>query len=185
MSSQKTRLIIGVVAVAVLLGGFALSRTYTEKKETQQQIQENEKRLFEENDSKIKKYVVSKGENKVVFNKQENTNWAIEGLENADLMQISIDQAIAYMKELEYVQKIENGMDKASDYGLDNGITDEAYDENGKLVSSHKENVALQQGKNKLDVSGIDFTNSDSISVMVWDSMISMCPLADKATINK
>ena len=60
-----------------------------------------------------------------------------------------------------------------------------AYDENGKLVSSHKENVALQQGKNKLDVSGIDFTNSDSISVMVWDSMISMCPLADKATINK
>ena len=134
MSSQKTRLIIGVVAVAVLLGGFALSRTYTEKKETQQQIQENEKRLFEENDSKIKKYVVSKGENKVVFNKQENTNWAIDGLENADLMQISIDQAIAYMKELEYVQKIENGMDKASDYGLDNGITDEAYDENGNLV---------------------------------------------------
>lgn len=56
---------------------------------------------------------------------------------------------------------------------------------NGKLVSSHKENVALQQGKNKLDVSGIDFTNSDSISVMVWDSMISMRPLADKATINK
>lgn len=85
MSSQKTRLIIGVVAVAVLLGGFALSRTYTEKKESQQQIQENEKRLFEENDSKIKKYVVSKGENKVVFNKQENTNWAIEGLENAIL----------------------------------------------------------------------------------------------------
>lgn len=32
MSSQKTRLIIGVVAVAVLLGGFALSRTYTEKR---------------------------------------------------------------------------------------------------------------------------------------------------------
>ena len=46
MSSQKTRLLIGVVAVAVLLGGFALSRTYTEKKETQQQIQENEKRLY-------------------------------------------------------------------------------------------------------------------------------------------
>ena len=63
MSSQKTRLIIGVVAVAVLLGGFALSRTYTEKKETQQQIQENEKRLFEENDSKIKRtdrsYIIS------------------------------------------------------------------------------------------------------------------------------
>ena len=60
-----------------------------------------------------------------------------------------------------------------------------AYDENGKLVSTHKENVTLHQGKNKLDVSGIDFTNSESISVMVWDSMISMRPLADKATINK
>lgn len=60
-----------------------------------------------------------------------------------------------------------------------------AYDENGKLVSTHKENVALQQGSNKLDVSGIDLTNSESVSVMVWDSMISMCPLADKATINK
>ena len=43
----------------------------------------------------------------------------------------------------------------------------------------------LQQGKNKLDVSGIDFTNSESISVMIWDSMASMRPFADKATINK
>lgn len=60
-----------------------------------------------------------------------------------------------------------------------------AYDENGKLVSAHKENVTLQQGKNKLDVSGIDFTNSESISVMVWDSMTSMRPLTDKTTINK
>ena len=63
------------------------------------------------------------------------------------------------------------------------GVT--AYDENGKLVSAHKENVTLQQGKNKLDVSGIDFTNSESISVMIWDSMASMRPFADKATINK
>jgi len=53
------------------------------------------------------------------------------------------------------------------------------------LVSAHKENVTLQQGKNKLDVSGIDFTNSESISVMIWDSMASMRPFADKATINK
>lgn len=60
-----------------------------------------------------------------------------------------------------------------------------AYGENGKLVSAHKENITLHQGKNKLDVSGIDLTNSESISVMVWDSMISMRPLADKATINK
>ena len=60
-----------------------------------------------------------------------------------------------------------------------------AYDENGKLVSAQKENVTLQQGKNKLDVSGIDFTNSESISVMIWDSMASMRPFADKATINK
>ena len=60
-----------------------------------------------------------------------------------------------------------------------------AYDENGKLVSAHKENVTLQQGKNKLDVSGIDFTNSESISVMIWDSMASIRPFADKATINK
>ena len=134
MSSQKTRLIIGVVAVAVLLGGFVLSNTYTQKQETQQQVQEEEKRLFAENDSKIKKYVVSQNGTSVVFNKQENTDWAIEGLENADLMQISIDQAIAYMKDIEYVQKIENGMDKASDYGLDKGITDEAYDEEGNLI---------------------------------------------------
>ena len=60
-----------------------------------------------------------------------------------------------------------------------------AYDENGKLVSAHKENVTLQQGKNKLDVSGIDFTNSESISVMIWVSLPPIRPFADKATINK
>ena len=42
MSSQKTRLIIGVVAVAVLLGVFVFSIRYTQKQETQQQVQEEE-----------------------------------------------------------------------------------------------------------------------------------------------
>ena len=63
--------------------------------------------------------------------KRQDTNWAIEGMENADLTQISIDQAIACLQNLEYTQIIENGMDKAADYGLDKGVTDEAYDESG------------------------------------------------------
>ena len=35
MSSQKTRLIIGLVAVVVLLGAFGLSKSYNAKKEEQ------------------------------------------------------------------------------------------------------------------------------------------------------
>ncbi|MCJ7854914.1 DUF4340 domain-containing protein [Lachnospiraceae bacterium NSJ-143] len=134
MSSQKTRLIIGLIAVVVVVGGFALSRSYSQKKQQQQVQQEEKKTLLEKSDAAIKKYVVSKDGQSVVFNKQENTDWAIEGYENADLMQISIDQAIAYMGDLEYSNVIEGGMEKPADYGLENGITDEAYDEAGNLV---------------------------------------------------
>lgn len=134
MSSQKTRLIIGLVVVVVLLGAFGLSKSYNAKKEEQTQLEEDSKRLFDQSDATIKKYIVTQDGVSVTFNKQEDTNWAIEGMESADLMQISIDQAIACLKNLEYTQVIENGMDKASDYGLDTGVTDEAYDENGNLV---------------------------------------------------
>ena len=134
MSSQKTRLIIGVVAVVVLLGAFGFSKSYNAKKEEQAVLQEETKKLFAQSDAKIKKYIVTQDGVSVTFNKQEDTNWAMEGLENADLTQISIDQAIACLENLEYTQIIENGIDKASDYGLDKGVTDEAYDENGNLV---------------------------------------------------
>ena len=134
MSSQKTRLIIGLAAVVVLLGAFGLSKSYNAKKEEQTLQAEETKKLFDQSDATIKKYVVSQDSVSVTFNKQEDTNWAIEGMENADLNQISIDQAIACLQNLEYTQVIEKGMEKASDYGLDVGVTDEAYDESGNLV---------------------------------------------------
>lgn len=100
MSSQKTRLIIGLVAVVVLLGAFGLSKSYNAKKEEQTLQEEETKKLFDQSDATIKKYVVTQDGVSVTFNKQEDTNWAIEGMENADLTQISIDQAVAALKAL-------------------------------------------------------------------------------------
>ncbi len=148
MSSQKTRLIIGLAAVAVLLGAFGLSKAYNAKKEQQTLQAEETKKLFDQSDAVIKKYVVTQGDVSVTFNKQEDTNWALEGLENADLTQISIDQAIACLKNLEYTQIIENGMEKSSEYGLDKGVTDEAYDESGNLV------YKITVGSNTVDQTG-------------------------------
>ena len=110
----------------------------------------------------------------------ETDGTAVKG--EVKVYETSIKYAVNECSVLDFTQ---NAVDILSSKAQNVDVIFAAYDENGKLVSSHKENVALQQGKNKLDVSGIDFTNSDSISVMVWDSMISMRPLADKATINK
>ena len=106
MSSQKTKLIIGVVAIAVVAGAFALSQSYNAEKEQQIEQQENEKIIFNRSEATIKKYVVSSSEGTTTFNKGDDTNWHIEGNEDAPLVQISIDQAIAFLNGLEYTQKI-------------------------------------------------------------------------------
>ena len=79
MSSQKTRLIIGLIAVVVVVGGFALSRSYSQKKQQQQVQQEEKKPLLEKGDAAIKKEGVSQDGQSVVFNEQGNTDWAAEG----------------------------------------------------------------------------------------------------------
>ncbi len=58
-----------------------------------------------------------------------------------------------------------------------------SYDSAGGLISAHRENVDLNIGENKISVNTA-FDNSYSISVMVWDGIGSMRPIADKMTIN-
>ena len=59
-----------------------------------------------------------------------------------------------------------------------------SYDGSGNLINLRKENADLIQGENTVSISGIDFDKSETVSVMVWDSVNSMRPLADKLTIN-
>ncbi len=164
MSSQKTKLIIGVVAIAVVAGAFALSQSYNAEKEQQIEQQENEKIIFNRSEATIKKYVVSSSEGTTTFNKGDDTNWHIEGNEDAPLVQISIDQAIAFLNGLEYTQKIEGGMATSSDYGLDKGITDEAYDENGQLV------FKITVGNKTVDETGYYACVDGDDSVYIIDS---------------
>lgn len=58
------------------------------------------------------------------------------------------------------------------------------YDTQGRFVKMHKENIELKQGENKISSDGITFGESGTISVMIWDGIGSMRPLADKTTIN-
>ena len=59
-----------------------------------------------------------------------------------------------------------------------------SYDNQGRLVNMYKENIKLNQGENEISSDGIDFGQSETISVMIWDDIDLMYPLADKTTIN-
>ena len=58
------------------------------------------------------------------------------------------------------------------------------YDTQGRFVKMYKENIELKQGENEISSDEIDFGESGTISVMIWDGIDSMRPLADKTTIN-
>ena len=58
------------------------------------------------------------------------------------------------------------------------------YDTQGRFVKMYKENIELKQGENEISSDEIDFGESGTISVMIWDGIGSMRPLADKTTIN-
>ena len=58
------------------------------------------------------------------------------------------------------------------------------YDSQGGLVNAYKENIGLKQGENEISPTGIDFGQAETVSVMIWDGIDSMRPLADKTTIN-
>ncbi len=59
-----------------------------------------------------------------------------------------------------------------------------SYDSQGGLVNAYKENIGLKQGENEISPTGIDFGQAETVSVMIWDGIDSMRPLADKTTIN-
>ncbi len=52
------------------------------------------------------------------------------------------------------------------------------YDDSGRLINTYRQSVDLIQGKNEISVNSANAGNS--ISVMIWDSVNSMRPLADK-----
>lgn len=58
------------------------------------------------------------------------------------------------------------------------------YDSQGRLVNTYEENIGLKQGENEISPDGIDFGQAETISVMIWDGIGSMRPLANKTTIN-
>lgn len=58
------------------------------------------------------------------------------------------------------------------------------YDDKGKLTNTYKESIDLNQGENIISANEAIFNKSVSISIMIWDSIDSMYPLAEKTSIN-
>ncbi len=132
MIEPKKKIIIALCILCAVIAVFGVSRYYGNKKDTVEG--DNNKKIIDAENIEVKKYSVKQSDKSVVFVK-EGTNWIIEGNENADLIQISIDQAIAYLKSLEYTHIIQNGIENAADYGIDNGIINEISDDSGNIIS--------------------------------------------------
>jgi hypothetical protein len=67
----------------------ALVSHITQRKKNRYFRKKKQESFLTKDDAKIKKYVVTQDGVTVTFDKQEDTNWAIEGMENADINQIS------------------------------------------------------------------------------------------------
>jgi len=163
MSSQKRNIIIGVVlilAACVLL--FAI-KGVNAKKTTEKKTAESQKSLYQYSDETVNTYMISSDSEKITLKKGSDTNWHIDGNENVDLIQLSIDQAVEYLKELQYTQKIENGSQRLADFGLDRAITVEAVSDSGKSMK-------VTVGNATIDNSGYYIMKDGDPNVYVVDA---------------
>lgn len=56
------------------------------------------------------------------------------------------------------------------------------YDSQGRLINTYKESADLIQGENEITANAAFFDESGTLSIMIWDSISSMRPLADRHT---
>lgn len=132
MSSQKRNLIMGILAIVVLGGVYAVMNM--PKSNTPEDTTEAE-------GSYISYYPQLKASQlTITADGEENTfvkdgvNWVIQGKENMGLVQISVDQLIAYAKNLEYSKILADNRDSSGEFGLNEGNHIAITGEDGTVI---------------------------------------------------
>lgn len=163
MSTQKRNLIIGIVLVIIACVLFFVLKGAGTKKKNEQKTESSQKQLYQLDKATVNEYTISSDNEKLKLKKGSDTNWHIEGQENVELMQMSIDQAIQFLKTLEYTQKIDNGSQRLADFGLDRGITVEAVTDDGKSMK-------VTVGNSTVDKTGYYILKDGDPNVYVVDA---------------
>lgn len=145
MSTQKRNLLIGIGLIIIACVLFFVLKGAGTKKSNEQKSEDSQKYLYQMENATVNTYIISDDSDKITLKKGSDTNWHIEGQENVELMQLSIDQAVEYLKTLKYTQKIDNGSERLADFGLDRGITVEADADNGKSMKVTVGNTTVDQ----------------------------------------
>ena len=119
MSSQKRNLILGILAIVVLGGVYAvLNIPKGTKADDNKEVEGSYISYYPQLKASTLKITADGEENTFV---KDGVNWVIQGKESIGLVQISIDQLIAYAKNLEYTKVLADNRDSSVEFGLDDG----------------------------------------------------------------
>lgn len=119
MSRQKRNLIVGLLAIVVLGGVYVvMNMPKTNAPEKKNEVDGSYISYYPQ--LKASQLTIAANGEESTFVK-DGVNWVIQGKENIGLVQISIDQLIAYAKNLEYTKVLADNRDESKEFGLDNG----------------------------------------------------------------
>lgn len=133
MSRQKRNLMICLAVIVVLGSAYFALMEQKESEKAPATESGAEGYITETTDFKAAELTVEADGEKESFVK-DGTNWVMEGKEDIGLIQISIDQLIAYAKGLEYTQVVTENTDDLSVYGLENGNVIEVTGTDGTVI---------------------------------------------------
>lgn len=88
------------------------------------------------------------------------------------------------IRECSVLNVTQNKIDILSSKNCSADIIYALYDGKGRLTNTYKESIDLKQGENIISADETVFDESENVSIMIWDSVDSMYPLAEKTTIN-
>ncbi|MGE4213534.1 MAG: DUF4340 domain-containing protein [Anaerotignaceae bacterium] len=132
MSSQKRNLIIGILAIVVLGGVYAvMNMPKGSAADDTAEVDGSYISYFPRLKASQLTIKADGEENTFV---KDGVNWVIQGKESIGLVQISVDQLIAYAKNLEYSKILADNRDGSGEFGLDDGNHIAITGEDGTII---------------------------------------------------
>lgn len=132
MSSQKRNLILGILAIVVLGGVYAVMNIPKVSKAGDTKNVDGSYISYNPQLKVSSLTITADGEENTFV--KDGVNWVIQGKEKIELVQISVDQLIAYAKYLEYTKVLEDNRDRSGEFGLDAGNHISITGEDGTVI---------------------------------------------------